>query len=115
MNTYAILSGSSPKGFYQQKLVSMHDFLISKGNCCVPEKNIIIFPNGVNELLLESALNTAFDWAEEDYGREVLLYFCTRTEKDLNAELLDSFIPCIKVLKLGESEIRIQRKSCETD
>ena len=71
----------------------------------MPKKNIIVFPNGVDELLLESVLNGVFDAAEEDGGK-VLLYFCARTESDLSAELSDSVCAGIEVIRLGDNEIR---------
>ena len=63
----------------------MHDFLAGREGGGVPEGNIVIFPNGVHELMLEAALNNVLDEAAEhaeDGGTEeagVTLYFCTET------------------------------------
>lgn len=101
-----MLCGSAPEDFRQKKLVVMHDFLVSESGGLVPEHNIIIFPNGVNELLLESVLNGVFDEAAEEYDGEVFLYFCTNTQADLYAELSDSAVAGVKVVRLGKNEIR---------
>ena len=103
---YAILCGSAPEGFQQKKLVAMHDYLTSEAGGSVSERNIIIFPNGVPELLLESVLNGVFDSAAEEDSSEVLLYFCAMTEADLNAELSDSYVSGVEVVRLGNDEIR---------
>lgn len=84
----------------------MYDFLTSESDWRVPEKNIVMFPNGVNELFLESVLNGVFDEAAEDDDGEVLLYFCALTERDLHAELSDSACAGVEVVRLGENEIR---------
>lgn len=103
---YALLCGSAPEDFRQKKLVEMHDYLTSEAGGSVSERNIIIFPNGVPELLLESVLNGVFDSAAEEDSSEVLLYFCAMTEADLNAELSDSYVSGVEVVRLGEGEIR---------
>ena len=55
----------------------MHDFLVSESGGFVPERNIVIFPNGVNELMLECTLNNVFDGSVGDEPEEILLYVCT--------------------------------------
>ena len=105
MVKYVVLCGSAPNGCCQKRLEDIYDFLISEAGGLVPKKNIIVFPNGVDELLLESVLNGVFDAAEEDGGK-VLLYFCARTESDLSAELSDSVCAGIEVIRLGDNEIR---------
>ena len=106
MLSYAILCGSAPKNYFQKKLVNTHSFLTSDEGGSVPEKNIILFPNGVNELFLEGVLNGVFDSAAEEDDGEVLLYLCAKTESDLNSDLSDSYCEGVKVVRLGEDEIR---------
>ena len=106
MTRFVILCGSAPEDFRQQKLVAMHDFLVSESGGSLPERNIVIFPSGVHELILESALNGAFDDAAEEDDGEVLLYFCALTESDLHAELSDSAVSSVGVVRLGKDEIR---------
>ena len=106
MTKYAVLCGFAPKGCRQKKLVDIHDFLTSTAGGAVPERNIVIFPNGVHELLLESALNGIFDAAAEEDESEVLLYLCAATEADLHAELSDSACAGVEVVRLGSDEVR---------
>ena len=84
----------------------MHDFLTSKEGGFLSERNIVIFPSSVHELMLECALNNALDEAAEEEDGEVLLYFCTQTDADLHAELSDSSIEGVEVVRLGKDEIR---------
>ena len=84
----------------------MHAFLTSEAGGFVPEKNIIVFPNEVNELFLEGVLNGVFDSAAEDDDGEVLLYFCAETEADLQTELSDCAVSGVEVVRLGKDEIR---------
>ena len=106
MQKYAVLCGSAPDGYRQLKVEKMYDFLTSESDWRVPEKNIVMFPNGIDELFLESVLNGVFDEATEDDDGEVLLYFCAKTESDLHAELSDSACAGVEVVRLGENEIR---------
>ena len=103
---YAVLCGSAPEDFYQKKLIDKHAFLSSDEGGAIPERNIIIFPNGVNELFLEGVLNGVFDSAAEEDDSEILLYFCAKTECDLHAELSDSCCEGVEVIRLGKDEIR---------
>ena len=102
MTRCAVLCGSAPKNYFQKKLVDMHDFLTSDGGDPIPERNVIVFPNGVHELLLESVLNGVFDSAAEEDDGEVLLYFCANTEADLHAELSDCACAAWKWCGLGK-------------
>ena len=52
----------------------MYERLVSEGYL---ERDITLFPNGVDELMLECALNGAFD-SESD---EIFLYFCAESIK----------------------------------
>lgn len=77
MTKFALLCGSAPEDFRQKKILDMHDFLVSESGGFVPERNIVIFPNGVNELMLECTLNNVFDGSAGDEPEEILLYVCT--------------------------------------
>ena len=105
MSRCAILCGSAPEDFRQQKLVAMHDFLVSEAGGAWQESEIVLFPNGVHELMLESILNGAFDDATEDDGA-VTLYLCAEREADLHAELSDCAVGGVEVVRLGKDEIR---------
>ena len=56
MNKYAFLIGSAKKSFRQKKLCNMETFLQTEEGGSLPEKNICIFPGGINELLMEKSL-----------------------------------------------------------
>ena len=106
MTKYAVLCGFAPEGCRQKKLVDMYDFLTSEAGGAVPERNIVIFPNGMHELLLESALNGIFDAAAEEDESEVVLYLCAATEADLHAKLSDCAGVGVEVVRLGSDEVR---------
>ncbi|MBR1404375.1 MAG: hypothetical protein IJ558_09360 [Treponema sp.] len=116
MIRYAILCGSAPLDFRQKRLEHMYDFLTSGEGGSYEPGTVIVFPNGVNELLLEGALNSVLDEAEEkdsadentaeEYMGEVLLYFCAQSEADLCAELSDSACAGVEVVRLGSDEVR---------
>lgn len=101
MNHFAILCGSAPEGFRQKKLDDICDFLKDR-----KEENVICFPNGVSEILLEKLLGEAFDKACINDECQVLLYLCAQTEADLNANLSGSGLSNVKVVRLGKDEIR---------
>ena len=90
MRRCAILCGSAPEDFRQRKLVAKYDFLVDEGG--FEPCGIVMFPNGMHELLLESALNNAL----EEVSDEVLLYLCTESPPAPDAE----------VVRLGTEEIR---------
>lgn len=83
MNKYAFLCGSAPSGFCQKKLNSMYEFILTNDGGAIPEKNVCIFPNGINEMLLECGLNSVFESAagegQEASEYSILLYFCTQS------------------------------------
>ena len=81
MSRYAILCGSAPDGYRQKKLVEVHNYLTSKEGLSLSESNIILFPNGVPELMLESALNGVMD----EEADEVWLYIFAQSNDDLNS------------------------------
>ncbi len=111
MYRFALLCGSAPENFRQKKLIAIHDFLVSEAGGLWKEDEITIFPNGIHELFLESALNNALEAsvADEDTvdkAGQVLLYLCTRNEADVSAELSDCAVPGVEVVRLGEDEVR---------
>ncbi len=107
---YAILCGSAPENFRQKKLEDFHDSLEQTGE--YQPENIVVFPNGVNELCLEMVLNETFDkicdgdTGEEDIIGGLLLYVCTRTKADFDAELANSYTQGVQVVRLGNDELR---------
>ena len=89
MVRYAFLVGAAKKDYSQKKLEQMHEKLLADGWA---ENEITIFPNGVNELLLEYALNNCV----EQSGTKIFLYICAVSQD------------CIKddCIALGNDEIR---------
>ena len=69
----AILCGSAPDGFTQKKINEMHDFLTSEAGGSWAEKDIVIFPNGVSEVMLSFVLERL----RADKTEQILLYICT--------------------------------------
>lgn len=129
MNRYVILCGSAPNDFRQKKLIKKYDFLISDEGNAIPAGLIVIFPNGVPELLLEATLNDVLDKAagEKDGSApdgstsespcaganevttdEILLYICAQTKEDLDAlsEYEAVGFGRLPVVRLGGEEIR---------
>ena len=74
MTRNAVLCGSAPLGFTQQKINKMHSFLTSAEGGW-QEKEITIFPNGVSEALLLFTLERLKS-QKTDY---ILLYVCTES------------------------------------
>jgi len=75
LKKYAILCGSAPDGFTQKKINEMHDFLASSSGGLWAEKDIAIFPNGVDEPTLSFVLERL----KADKTEQILLYICTLT------------------------------------
>ena len=73
LKKHAILCGSAPDGFTQKKINEMHDFLTSEAGGFWAEKEITIFPNGVDEAMLSFVLERL----EADKTEQILLYICT--------------------------------------
>ena len=73
MKRSAILCGSAPDGFTQKKINEMHDFLTSEAGGSWAEKDIVIFPNGVSEVMLSFVLERL----RADKTEQILLYICT--------------------------------------
>ena len=103
MNRFAVLCGAATDGFRQKKLVEIYDSLIS-GKNAVPPANIVIFPNGVHELLFEGTFSRILD-EEPD---EILVYFFALNDTDLNAlsEYEATGFGKIPLIRLGRDEIR---------
>lgn len=106
MKKYAILCGSAPNDYRQKKLEEKYDFLETKEG--FEPGSIVSFPNGVSELFLESVLNESFDKAadEDSDSGKVVLYLFAKAEADLNSVLSDSCVEGVKVVRLGDNEIR---------
>ena len=90
MKKYAILCGSAQQGFRQKKMYDMYDFLLTDEGGAFLEGNICVFPNGINELMLECVLNSVIDGDSE---KSVILYFFTNSpiSKDAKTFLLNDF------------------------
>ncbi len=73
MKKHAILCGSALDGFTQKKINEMHDFLTSEAGGFWTEKEITIFPNGVDEAMLSFVLERL----KADKTEQILLYICT--------------------------------------
>ena len=73
MTRHAILCGSAPDGFTQKKINEMHDFLTSETGDFWAEKEITIFPNGVDEAMLSFVLERL----KADKTEQIFLYICT--------------------------------------
>ena len=96
MKRYAILCGNAKEDYEQTKISLMHEKLLSNGWA---ENEITIFPNGVNELLLEYALNNCVEHTRNDKSDcavKIFLYICALSQD------------CIKddYITLGNDEIR---------
>ena len=103
MSRFAVLCGAAPDGFRQEKLAETYDSLVA-GEKKVPPANIIVFPNGVHELLLEGALSQILDEEPE----EILICFFALAEADLNAlsDYEATGTGRIPLVRLGKDEIR---------
>lgn len=56
MPRYAILCGSAPSGFTQKKINEMHDFLTGEAGGSWAEKEIVFFPNDLDDAMLAFVL-----------------------------------------------------------
>lgn len=75
MKKCAILCGSAPRGFSQKKINEMYDFLTSSSGGAWAEKEIVFFPNGVDDAMLAFVLERL----KADKAEQILLYICTLT------------------------------------
>ncbi len=96
----AFLLGAAKEGFRQKKLSRMYETLVADGWA---EREIVEFPNGVSELLLEYALNHCMEQngvehnnCVEQNNAKIFLFFCVQSQD------------CIKddCIVLGNDEIR---------
>ena len=92
LTRYAILCGCAPDGFTQKKINGMYDFLTSDAGGSWAEKDIVIFPNGVDEAMLSFVLERL----EAEKTEQILLYVCT----------LSPVVDSDKSVWLGGEEIR---------
>ena len=92
MTRHAILCGCAPDGFTQKKINEMHDFLTGEAGGSWTEKEITIFPNGVDEAMLSFVLERL----KTDKTEQILLYICT----------LSPVLESEKSVWLGGEEIR---------
>ena len=74
MARYALICGSPDSEDAEKKISRVYDSLISAGWV---EREITMFPDGVNELMLEYVLNNCVSQKAE----KVLLYFCSDLEE----------------------------------
>ncbi len=70
MARYALICGSPDSEDAEKKISRVYDSLVSQG---WTEREITMFPDGVNELMLEYVLNNCVSQKAE----EVLLCFCS--------------------------------------
>ena len=75
MSKYAVIIGEAPEDYLMKKTEEMYDLLRSDKDGSIPSGNIIGFPQGVSELMLEAVLNRMFN----EETKSILLYFCTKT------------------------------------
>ena len=70
MARYALICGSPDSEDAEKKISRVYDSLVSQG---WTDREITMFPDGVNELMLEYVLNNCVSQKAE----KVLLYFCS--------------------------------------
>ena len=86
MAQYAFLVGSAPQDYRQKRLVNFYNNL--KSEYSFAEKDIYIFPNGVDEILLEYALINAI----EKKPTKILLYICVNSAISIEDTIRKSVI-----------------------
>lgn len=74
MINYAILCGSAPEDYRQKKLNKLSDSLINNDKW-----HVTTFPNGIDEFMLEYALNNIIDGKSGNCTKSIFLYFCTES------------------------------------
>lgn len=71
---YAILCGSAPEGKIQKKIDRMYEFLLEENGGLYAKNEIMIFPNGINELNIAWFMNSL-----RAVGiTEIFLYICEK-------------------------------------
>lgn len=106
MEHYAFLCGSAPQDMRQKKLVEMYDFLTTSSEHGIKEKNVVMFPNGVNSFLLSYGLNNILKGKAGKNADQILLYFCTQSpvrENDSSLWLSGSEIKKSEIEELANS------------
>ncbi len=74
MSQFAFLCGAAKEGFQQKKFSQMYERLITDEWL---EREITLFPNGVDEILLEYAITNCIT---ELKAKQIILYICTTSE-----------------------------------
>ncbi|WP_294431413.1 hypothetical protein [uncultured Treponema sp.] len=67
MNKYAVIIGEAPEDYRMKKTEEMYDFLRSDKDGSIPSRNIIGFPQGVSDLMLEAVLARMFNEELNDF------------------------------------------------
>ena len=105
LKKYAILCGSAPDGFTQKKINEMYDFLTSSSGGAWAEKEIVFFPNGVDDAMLAFMLERL----KADKAEQILLYICTLTPVvdedksvwlggyEVRKSLIEAFVYCVVI------------------
>lgn len=94
MSKYAFIIGEAPDDYRMKKTEDMYNFFQTKEGGSFPKKNIITFPNGINEFMLQTVINNCLKEGTE----EVLLYICKKLP-----------IPnSTKTFFIGKEEIRFE-------
>ena len=91
LTKYALLCGSAPENYRQKKLEAMFDSLSKKEGW-----SVTCMANGMDEFMLEYALNNLLDGNADDAAAGLFLYFCTKGPVEDSEE----------TFWLGENEIR---------
>ena len=74
LSQFAFLCGAAKEGFQQKKFSQMYERLITDEWL---EREITLFPNGVDEILLEYAITNCIT---ELKAKQIILYICTTSE-----------------------------------
>ena len=88
MNHYAILCGSAPGGFTQKKINEMYDFLTSSSGGAWAEKEIVFFPNGVDDAMLAFVRERL----KADKTEQIFLFCALICLKAFNGSFLESSV-----------------------
>lgn len=81
----------------------MYEFLKTPKGGSLLDSQIILFPNGVNEILLESTLNSVLEEIDCLENTQILLYFCTLKNQNLSLKNQQNNV---EVIQLGSEQIR---------
>ena len=78
MMNYALLCGSAPNDYWQKKIISMYNFLLSDKGGSIPDKNICMFPNGIEDVTIEIVLNNILSGKAGDIPNGIFIYICSQ-------------------------------------